>query len=270
MPKIKVSDINMYYEIHGEGYPFVLIMGGTGNVTFWTPYVIEQFSKQFKTIIFDNRGAGQTDAPQIDYTIRMMADDTKGLMDALEIEQAHVLGWSMGGMIAQELALNYPNSIKKLVLFGTYADGGPHSDPPSQIGMQKIKNRESLTDEERLRASLDLFLSDNFKKTNPDALEKIYGMLCPYWEKAPTAFENTMRQIKAILRHDAYERLPKINKPTLIIGGKEDILQSPRNHEILAKRIYGAKLVLLDNVGHGVMYEVPEIFTKMVIEFLKE
>ena len=121
--KVKVNDINMYYEIHGEGFPLVMIQGIGQSSLMWPPIFLDEVSKSFKIIIFDNRGAGRTDKPDIEYSIKMFADDTIGLMDALNIERAHVLGYSMGGIIAQELVLNYPKRVEKLVLCSTDCGG---------------------------------------------------------------------------------------------------------------------------------------------------
>ncbi|TET86915.1 MAG: alpha/beta fold hydrolase, partial [Desulfobacteraceae bacterium] len=115
MPKIKVQDIDLYYEIHGEGYPMVLIRGLGSNADHWytqTPV----FSSRYRVVSFDNRGIGRSDKPNEPYTISMMADDTVGLMDALGILRAHILSLSMGGMIAQEIALKYPEKVESLVL----------------------------------------------------------------------------------------------------------------------------------------------------------
>ena len=120
MPKIKVNDIQMFYEVHGEGFPLIMIMGFTGNTSWWDPRWIQTLSEKFKVIAFDNRGAGRTDISDREYSIKLFAEDTAGLMNALGIPQANVLGISMGGMIAQELVLNYPEKVKKLVLCSTY------------------------------------------------------------------------------------------------------------------------------------------------------
>lgn len=108
MPKVTINDMNMYYEIHGEGIPLVMIMGLSGNVYWWDRSFIDEVSNKFKTIIFDNRGVGRSDDPGVDVSIKMMTDDLIGLMNALNIDRTYLLGISMGGMIAQELVLNYP------------------------------------------------------------------------------------------------------------------------------------------------------------------
>ncbi|MHA1580203.1 MAG: alpha/beta fold hydrolase [Candidatus Freyarchaeota archaeon] len=264
LPKIRIGDIKMYYEIHGKGFPLVMIMGLSANKDWWPPYVLEQFSKHFKVLVFDNRGAGRTDAPKIDYTIRMFADDTLGLMDALQIEEAHVLGVSMGGMIAQEFVLNYTDRVKKLVLCCT-TPGGPNAVPTPPEVIQQMTSMEGLTDEQIARRIIPLLYPEEFIKNNPDVVERTVNHILI----APISQDAYMRQLGAIMRFDAYDRLPQIRRPTLVMAGKEDVLLPYRNSEILAERIPGAKLVLYDGVGHGLITQVAEDFTKRVIEFLK-
>ena len=108
MPKVKVNDIQMFYEVHGEGFPLIMIQGLTANASWWDPRWIQTLSEKFKIIAFDNRGAGRTDISDREYSIKLFADDTASLMNALGIPRANVLAISMGGMIAQELVLNYP------------------------------------------------------------------------------------------------------------------------------------------------------------------
>ena len=126
MSKAKVNDINMYYDVQGDGFRLVMIMGILGNANCWDPRMMPVLSDKFKVITFDNRGAGRTDVSDKEFSMRLFAEDTVGLMDMLNIPKAHVLGISMGGMIAQELALNYPERVEKLILSSTLC-GGPHS-----------------------------------------------------------------------------------------------------------------------------------------------
>ncbi|MBS7250586.1 MAG: alpha/beta hydrolase [Candidatus Freyarchaeota archaeon] len=265
MPRIRIGDIKMYYEIHGKGFPLVMITGLSANKDWWPDYFIQQFSKRFKLLLFDNRGAGRTDAPKIDYTIRMFADDTIGLMDALEIEEAHMIGVSMGGMIAQELAISYPDRVKKLVLCST-TPGGQKSIPTPPETVQKIMQSEGLTDEQIARRTIPLLFTEEFIKNNPDVVEKTVNRMLI----APISRDAFMRQIKAIMQFDAYDRLPKINKPTLVMAGKEDVLIPYQNSEILAQRIPRAKLVLYDKVGHGMITQVAEDCAKKILEFLEK
>ncbi|MCK4963645.1 MAG: alpha/beta fold hydrolase, partial [Dehalococcoidia bacterium] len=144
MPTTKVGDINMYYEVHGEGEPLLLIMGLGSDLTSWI-FQIPEFSKKYQVIAFDNRGVGRTDAPDVPYSTAMMADDTTGLLDALGIEKAHVLGLSMGGFIAQELAVKYPQRVKSLVLAATAA--GPYSWATHVLGIRIRLAQEGVKQE---------------------------------------------------------------------------------------------------------------------------
>ena len=133
MPKTKSNDINIYYEVHGKGFPLVMIMGLGGNVFQWDPTLIREMSKRYKTVIFDNRGAGRTDAPKIDYSPKMFADDTVRLMDELKMQKAHILGLSMGGGIAQEIALSYPQRLEKLILCCTSCGESRYIPQPPEL-----------------------------------------------------------------------------------------------------------------------------------------
>ncbi|WXG39580.1 MAG: alpha/beta hydrolase [Candidatus Freyarchaeum deiterrae] len=265
MPKIRIGDIKMYYEIHGKGYPLVMIMGLTANKDWWAQEVIEQFSKHFKTLIFDNRGAGRTDAPKSDYSIKMFADDTIGLMDSLEIDEAHILGVSMGGMIAQELVLNYPDRVKKLVLCST-TPGGTNSIPTPQETIAVLMERGDRTDEQMARRLVNILFPKDYVTNNPEVIEREVNHLLI----APITEDAYMRQLKACMEFDTYDRLPKINRPTLVMAGKEDVLLPYQNDEIIAKRIPKAKLILYDDVGHGMTTQVAEDFAQKVIEFLEK
>jgi len=125
MPKVKVGDINIYYEVHGKGEPLVMIAGFTMNTAFWFK-TIPVFSREYRLVVFDNRGAGQSNKPDVPYTTEMMADDLAGLLVIIGIDSAHIFGHSMGGCIAQQFALRYPSRLKSLILASTHF-GGPHA-----------------------------------------------------------------------------------------------------------------------------------------------
>ncbi|MFB0562334.1 MAG: alpha/beta fold hydrolase [Candidatus Lokiarchaeia archaeon] len=264
MPKVKVSDINIYYEIHGEGAPLVMIMGLSANKDWWHPYVLEQFSKRFKTVLFDNRGAGRTDKPAIDYSIEMFADDTLGLMDKLGIEKAHILGVSMGGLIGQEIALSHPERVDKLVLVSTTC-GGSNSIPVPEETLQIMLSRGEMSDEERMRTTVDLLYPEEYRKNNPEIIEESVRRLMI----APIPIDAYMRQLQGAAQFNSYDGLHQINAPTIVLTGKKDVLLPWENSKILAKKIPGAKLVTFEESGHGMVSQNAEEFTKAVIEFLK-
>lgn len=151
MSKAKINDINIYYDVHGDGFPLVMVMGFLGNAGCWDPRMLPDLSARFKVIVFDNRGAGRTDVSDKEFSIKLLAEDTVGLMDVLNVPKAHVLGTSMGGMIAQELALNYPERVEKLILSSTFC-GGPHSLLIDTADLNRTGNvLEKLADRPRLR-----------------------------------------------------------------------------------------------------------------------
>jgi pimeloyl-ACP methyl ester carboxylesterase len=265
MPKVKVNDIRVYYEVHGEGFPLVMIMGLGANIDWWDPRLTQELSKKFKLVIFDNRGAGRTDISDRQYSIKLFADDTAGLMDALGIPKAHVLGLSMGGMIAQELALNYPEKVEKLVLCSTYCGGTKSVQPAPEVLEMLTADRSVLSPEEIVRMTIPLLFTEDFIKENPDFVElSIQQML-----RAPISNEAFTRQLNAIMEFDTYERLPQVKVPTLVLHGKRDILVPPENGRILAKAIPNAKLVYLENSAHGLIEEMEKMIS-VVLDFLTE
>ena len=262
MPTTKVNDINIYFEIHGEGFPLVMITGLAADINWWIPETIESYSQSFKTIIFDSRGTGRTDKPNIPYSILMMANDTVGLMDALNIPKAHILGISMGGFIAQEIAITYPERVEKLVLCSTNCGGSKQILPSSEV-LQTMTTLRDLTPEEWIDVMFSLGFTDDFRKINADFIKSYKQRVIKFF----TPLDSLQRQTLANMGFSSGMRLKKINAPTLIMHGKEDIMAPPENAEILAKRIPNAKLVMLDNTGHFLV-SAPEKVINILNDFL--
>jgi pimeloyl-ACP methyl ester carboxylesterase len=263
MPKVKVNDIQVYYEVKGEAFPLVMITGLSGNTDWWDPRVIQGLSKNFKIVMFDNRGAGRTDVTDREFTIRLFADDAAGLMDALRISRAHVLGISMGGMIAQELALNYPEKVEKLVLCSTTC-GGAKSILPSQEVLNVLNaDASGLSAEEVARMVVPFCYTKDFIDSNPDFVELMIRQIL----KAPISNEAYKRQLNAIMQFDTYDRLSQIKAPTLVLRGKRDILVPPENGPILSKAIPNAKLANLEKSAH-LLTEDKEEMIHVITEFL--
>lgn len=264
MPKVKVNDINIYYEIRGEGYPLILIGGTNHHIRKYPPQFLEMISKHFKIILFENRGSGRTDQPDIRYTHKMMADDTVGLIDALKIKKAHVLGSSLGGMIAQELALKYPEKVNKLVLCCTSC-GMKNSVPPApkvlRIYMQSTKG---MTEEEIVRRNLPTFFPKEYIKNNPELIDD-------YVRRSLLIPQNQIglkRQMAMISSGNTFKRLKNISAPTLIVHGKKDLILPPKNAEILAEQIPGAKILYLENSGHLLFSIETELLIRELNNFL--
>ncbi|NHI92222.1 MAG: alpha/beta hydrolase [Candidatus Lokiarchaeota archaeon] len=265
MPFIKVNDIKMYYEVHGEGFPFVMIMGLTANVDWWDAPTIEKLSKFYKVIIFDNRGAGRTDKPKMDYSIKLFADDTIELMKALKIQKTHMFGISMGGMIAQELALNYPKQVEKLILCATHCGLSKTILASPEVMEVLTKSRANPTPEEIAKDTIPLLYPKDFIEKNPDLIKDSLEMMT----KHPIPLFAYQLQLAAIMKFDACRRIKKLNKSTLIIHGTKDILIPTGNAHILEKRIPNAKKILIDGAGHGLVRQEPEILTRLMLEFLE-
>lgn len=263
MPKRKVNGIEIYYEAHGEGDPLVLIMGLRRNVEWWYRQ-IPTLSKHFEVLVFDNRGAGRTDKPKMDYSIRLFADDTAGLMEALGIREANILGVSMGGYIAQELALNYQNRVKRLVL-GCTGAGGERAVLASPERLVKFTANEGLTPEEILKKDMDIYFSDEYIKRNQEKIEEFVEISLRYYQP-PDAFE---RQFAACLRHDTSNRLSRIDVPTLILSGDDDPLVPPENSKILNALIPRSELAFFPGKRHCFFIEEADRFNQMVTAFLQ-
>lgn len=276
MPKVKVRDIEMYYEIYGEGEPLVLIMGLGMDLQGWI-FQVPEFVKHFKVLIFDNRGIGKTDAPAGPYSTKMMADDTVELMRVLNIEKANILGISMGGMIAQELAINYSYIVKKLVLACTYAKPDKNAEEIIKKGILQLAGgaANSLDElkasmftidfEAIMRFMLPFTLSDEFIKQNKEVIDEMFKKVL---ENKPT-IEGFLGQVRATQEHNAMDRLNKISAETLVITGDKDILVAPENSKVLSEKIPNAKLIIIPEGTHGFNWEQKDEFNSKVIEFLK-
>jgi pimeloyl-ACP methyl ester carboxylesterase len=264
MPELDVNGIKMYYEIHGRGDPLILIMGLRRNVEWWYCQ-IPFLSKHFRVIAFDNRGAGRSDKPEMDYSIRLFADDTAGLLEALGVENAHVLGISMGGYIAQELAINYPEKVRNLIL-GCTSCGGKKALLMSQERMEKFTANQGLTPEEILRKDMDIYFSDKFIQDHPEKIREFIEISLRYYQPADAFF----RQFKACLRHDTADRLDRISVPTLIMSGDADFLVPSENSRILKELMPGAKLIMFTDCRHCFFIEAADRFNRKVISFLSE
>ena len=214
-------------------------------------------------IIFDNRGIGNTTSgDEKVYSIGLFANDTAGLLEALKISKADVLGWSMGGAIAQELALNYPDRIGKLIVYASFC-GPIESVRPSQEVLNALTN-ETGTAEDRIERFLPLIFSEKWRNENPNYLEGIP-------KTTETISNQTLsHQLKAIVNWAGIcNKLTNITQPTLVIVGTKDIATPPANSLQIMEQIPGSWLVQMKEGGHGLMYQYPEQFSKIVETFLE-
>jgi pimeloyl-ACP methyl ester carboxylesterase len=263
---VKANDIEMYTEVHGEGEPLILIMGFGATSQDWSPGILEGFSKHFKTIIFDNRGTGKTSKGTQKNTIKQMADDIAGLLESMNIEKTHVLGISLGGMIAQEFVLSHQNRVNKLVLCSTYAGGEARvvshdsreivalvRDPPKDMVLEDI-----------VKKFLRLNLTPQYIEEN---LERVIPMGLDYLERTKSGTRQD--QWETIMEFDAYSRLDQLHVSTLIVAGEMDIWVLPENSKVMHERITDSKLILYPDTAH-LLTESESQFIVDVIEFLGE
>jgi len=260
---VKVNEINMYYEVSGDGFPIVMIMGWGGTTEWWDPAMVEELSKQYKVVIFDNRGIGKTDKPEMKYTVEMFATDTVGLMSELKIEKAHVLGISMGGMIAQEIALNYPERIEKLVLCSTHSGMSFFSKIMTKLLLFFAKRR--MKDPEKgPELLISLLFTKDFIKENREKIDEIRAD----FTDSPTSQDDFARQFHAVKKFNTRKRLQNVDKPTLIMHGKKDALISYKEGLRLADLIPYAKLALFDNTAHALFTQETERVLITLTDFL--
>jgi pimeloyl-ACP methyl ester carboxylesterase len=278
MAKVKVNDIQLYYELKGEGFPLVMINGGNENLDCWDPRLIEELSKKLKLVLFDNRGAGRTDESDKEYTLSLLAEDTVGLMEALGIPKAHILGISMGGMIAQELAINHPEKVSKLVLCSTSSWWNPNKESSKILSaMEKGCSLEELAEAylsfpfvheypidfiRRDPTVVNVYTAD-FVKENMDLVNRYHNL----FREHPPSREGSRRQFNAIKKFNTQGRLCLISAPTLVLHGKKDFVFPPENGSILAGAIPNARLVLFEKSAHYLAEEMEEV-TKVITEFL--
>ena len=264
--KIESNGQTLYWESHGKGTPLVLVMGIGYDATLWGLHQVPFFSEHFQTIVFDNRDVGRSSQAAGAYTIADMADDLDGLLDGLGVEQAHLLGLSMGGMICQEFAIRYPNRLNKLVLTGTgAAPARAKFNPISIWSFVKSHDIEGLT----FAAQQFLWLFSESFRRNHEAVDQTLQMLAS--NPNPVSADAYQRQAKAYVKHDALDQLGQVTAPTIVISGERDRLTPPWIGRELADAIPGAKFHIVEGPGssHVLPLERPEDFNKIALSFLK-
>jgi len=266
MPTVRSNGIDIYYEEHGSGEPLLLIMGWGGNAATWKPQ-LPGLAEHFRVIAFDNRGVGRTSSPETPYTTRAMAEDTRGLLDALDIESAHVFGISMGGMIAQELVLAHPDRVDALVLACT--------SPGSKRAAGYRELQKNITEFNGTFGedgpSLDWFQEFLKRLWTDDAIVQSDTHLQDFvlsLIRFPPTKRGLRNQSSAVSTHDAYERLSQIRQHTLVMTGDKDGLIDYENSFILAGRIPNSELKIFPGLKHAFHLEEPHAVNNVLIEFI--
>jgi pimeloyl-ACP methyl ester carboxylesterase len=266
MPTIKVNDVDLYYEVHGRGQAMVFLSETACDGEVWKIYQVPEFSRDHRVIIHDYRGTGQSGKPSIDYTTKMFAEDVIGLLDHLNVDDAIVVGHSMGGRVAQLLALDYPQRVRKLVLASTGAHFPLTKGLPLKIMKEMIEWGYETYEREH---TILVGWTEEFVKKHPEKIDHYLTVrmrnLCPV--------EFYLRHVLARQSHDTSQRLQDIRQPTLILVGEDDRnITSEINHrmssEILAKGIPNNKCVVLKNERHSYFFTNPDEAHRAIREFL--
>ena len=260
MPREHVKGVDLHYLQAGEGDDVLLLCGLGDDVTAWSGQ-FDPFSERYRVTVIDNRGVGRSSLPDGEFTVRDMAEDAAALCDAIGVGPAHVMGFSMGGAIAQELAIARPDLTRSLVIVGSWA----YSDRLFRTFIESSAYFAGIADDDR--AFLMYFLASTYSKAvfedgRVDAF--CDAMLNNPYPQSTEAFQRTAR---AILDHDTRDRLGSITVPTLVLHGEDDIICPPRHSRKIASLIPGAKLVGVPEQAHQPFQEDPTAFNETVQEF---
>ncbi|MCK5420815.1 MAG: alpha/beta hydrolase [Deltaproteobacteria bacterium] len=267
MPTIKANGIEIYYEITGSGPPLTLIMGLGCSARQWQ-WMVPVFAESFQVITFDNRGVGRTGKPDMDYTTDLFADDTHALLKALKIDKTHLLGASVGGMIAQKFALKYPEMVDRLGL-GCTMPNFTHL-PPTEEVLQRMQESQSqqLTIEEGVEMMIRLFLSEQFLADKPDQAAKLREVMIT--EKKEQGLDAFLLQLGAAMSHDTKDEVKNIKAPTLAIVGNLDPIAPVENSRFLVEQIPNSTLAEMTDVYHAFWVERFEEACEIIKKFLRK
>lgn len=266
------NQISIYYEVHGHhGSPLLMIIGLGASIGDWLPEQIEQLSQKHRVILFDNRDAGQSEKLTTAYTMADFAADAVSVLDALAINKAHILGASMGGMIAQHIALNHAERVMSLILgctTPTFNLEHPQFVAPSQEVLAELVKPPSGNREQDIESSWKRNFTVGFIERNRDLLDRLRDIALAAPALPPEA---NQRQTEAILNtHDTYHRLAQIQHPTLLQTGAEDLIIPAENSRIMARLIANARLIEYPDCGHLFFEAGGEKVINDILNFLEE
>ncbi len=260
----KVGEINLCCKVRGEGDPLILITGFASSQALWFSQVAA-FSKQYRVVTFDNRGFGKSDKPPGPYTTKMMANDTISLMDYLGVKKAHILGGSLGGMVAQEIAIDHSERLARLILSSTTAGGQPWRDTLFDL-IEASDPDWDRSKPDLAGVKLQEFMVAMASRSFNNKLYQMFIMPLIKLQARLGRVKVPVGQLEAMISHNALERLERIQAPTLVLTGSEDRVMPPHSSEVLATRIKGAKLVVIEGGAHGLG---GKRFNQEVLNFLR-
>ena len=258
--------LKLRYEIRGSGEPVALIMGFSGSGRGWGEAFLKLMETRFKIFVIDNRGTGESDKPDTEFTLGDMAADIAAVLDHAKTPRAHIFGISMGGMIAQEFALAYPERTRGLVL-GCTNCGASHSVPADPAAIANLIPAPGIDPIEQARRAFSVACGKAF--LNSAAGQEILSQAIAEMGNYPiTPMHTFMRQGQAIGSFDSFARLGQIKSPTLIIHGDDDSIVPYPNAEVLQGAIAGSKKHTLKAAGHMFFWEVPDEAARAACDFL--
>jgi 3-oxoadipate enol-lactonase len=258
MPIAFINGTNLYYEEHGRGQPLVMIQGFAGNQFAWF-FQVMAFEKHFRVITFDARGIGKSSVSKVPYTVPVMVDDVVGLMDHLKIDRAHILGLSLGGLVAQVIAIDHPERVMKLVLVSTLP--GTHLE---YIAGEVRGVGNAILNMDVIQA-MDYFIKVAFNKRLYRNLIRLLSR-----PRLVASYSDYFKQMQTVGEYSTVDRLHRINSPTLVITGSNDRLVSPHCSEIIAEKIPHARLVMVKGGSHAFFLEMRGRLNREVLHFLLE
>ena len=268
MPRAAVNGIHIFYEVHGTGEPLILIAGVGADHRSWFCQ-LGAFGKYYRVITLDGRGIGKTDRPPGLYTFKTLADDVVGLMNHLDIEKAHLLGESLGGIIAQEIAIAFPHRVDKLILASsTVGIGVEHEVHPDLMKAFGYQGGSTGTDFDSSKVDVGKTMRAMISLSFDSRIYRVAMILMASLYVRPSAFKGMAEQIKAISTYSTLDRLHLIKSPTLVITGTRDRIIPPGISDLLASRISNARLVKIDRGSHAVRVEMRKRFNREVLGFL--
>jgi 3-oxoadipate enol-lactonase len=252
MPLARVGELELSYERTGSGPPLLAIIGMSGTLLSWGEPFLEPLREHFEVIVYDHRGAGGSSRMEAPFTIAQLAQDAAGLLDALALDTVHVLGISMGGMVAQELALAHPERVRTLTLGCTYCGGEGSSLASPAVAQRLVESMRSGEREQVVRTGWEICISPRHVD-DPE----LYGAYRAIALRRPVARAVIMAQMQAIAAHDTSTRLSQLELPTLVVHGTADELIPVHNAHLIAGHLPDARLELLDGTGHLFFWEEP-------------
>ena len=270
---VQVGDINIAYKRFGQGKPVLFISGTSQTKDAWEPTLLSQLAATNHTVIvFDNRGMGETTVGTKPFSIEQFANDTAGLLDALNIEKADVFGASLGSFVAQELTLNYPEKVDRLVLSAGYCGGNETVYPSGQAAetLMTLASPEvlhNMTAEQQAMILAPIMFPPGWLEEHPEILNTTVIQLTPVRSASPEIIQQ--QGLAVGTWKGSCDRLSGITQPTLVIVGEQDLLAPPANSVMMAQRIPNSWLVLMEGTGHGAMWQVPNEFIAYIQNFLE-